>query len=372
MSEPKKISLKKTMRFGVGLLLVILFSVALVAASHYQGNKTIQGIEINLNDENDFSFLQRKDIENLLLKNRNIDLEHTSLDQLDLDRMEAIARTNPWVAKADIYVDNRQVLQVKITQREPVARLFDANGGSFYMDSLLNLMPVSGGYAYAAPVFTNVVLLKNDSLNRILKTKIAYISNVIGADSFWRSQITQIDVQPDQTFVLTPLFGNQRILLGDTAGAVRKLGNLWAFYKQVSTKIGWDKYETLDLRYKDQVVASPSIGWVPPKVTDTGSYEIHNNPALATAAPAKPEAPKADAAVHKPVTAVAKPAATTAKTTAKPKPAVAKKTEKPVAIAKQAAKKDNKPAAKAKAASSKDSKHPTPKYIYSGKKAGNH
>ena len=357
MSEPKKISLKKSLRFGVGLLVVILFSVTLIAASHFQGNKTIQGIEVNLNDENDFSFLQRKDIENLLLKNRNIDLKHTSLDQLDLERMEAIARTNPWVAKADIYVDNRQVLQVKITQREPVARLFDANGSSYYMDSMLNLMPVNEGYSYPAPVFTNVLLLKNDSLNKSLKTKIAYLSEVIGRDSFWRSQITQIDIQPDQTFVLTPLFGNQRIMLGDTAGVSRKLGNLWAFYKQVSGKIGWDKYETLDLRYKDQVIASPSIGWVPPKITDTGSYEIHTAPALAAAKP--------EVKANKPVAVVAKPAVT------KPKPAAAK--ARPVAISRQTTKKEPKPAAKAKAKTeSKDSKKTSPKYIYSGKKTGNH
>lgn len=371
MSEPKKISFKKSLRFAVGLLVVILFSITLIAASYYQGNKTIQGIEVNLNDENDFSFLQRKDIENLLLKNRNIDLKQISLDQLDLGKMEAIAKTNPWVAKADIYVDNRQVLQVKITQREPVARLFDANGGSYYMDSLLNLMPVSSGYSYPAPVFTNVVLLKNDSMNKALKGRIAYLSEVIGRDSFWRSQITQIDVQPDQTFVLTPLFGNQRILLGDTTNVTQKLANLWAFYKQVAGKIGWDKYETLDLRYKEQVVASPSIGWVPPKVTDTGSYEIHNTPALAAA---KPESPKAVAAAPKPEVKAAKPAVAAAKqATPKPKPAAVKKVTKPVVVAKQTVKKETKPAVRAKAGTEKkDVKKASPKYIYSGKKTGNH
>lgn len=370
------------LRFGVGLLVVLLFSVALVAASHYQGNKTIQGIEVNLNDENDFSFLQRKDIETLLLKSRSIDLKHTALDQLDLEKMEAIARTNPWVAKADIYVDNRQVLQVKITQREPVARLFDANGASYYMDSMLHLMPVSEGYSYPAPVFTSVVLLKNDSLNKVLKSKIAYLSTIIGNDSFWHAQVTQVDVQPDQTFVLTPLFGNQRILLGDTANVVQKLDNLKAFYKQVSGKIGWDKYETLDLRYKDQVVAGPSIGWVPPKVTDTGTYEIHSNPAVATVNTPQPQA---NAAAHIPAAPAVKPVAVAAATkpavkqaTTKPVPVAAKKTSKPATIAKQPVKKDTKPVAKAKAKAgaghkdSKDSKKPAPKYIYSGKKPGNH
>ncbi len=119
--------------------------VALLAASRQQNNRTIKGLEVHLNDEQEYSFLQRKDIENLLLKSRHINLSQTSIANLDLRLMEDIARTNPWVARTDIYVDNRQVLQVNIVQREPIARIFDVNGASYYMDSTLHTMPVSQG-----------------------------------------------------------------------------------------------------------------------------------------------------------------------------------------------------------------------------------
>ncbi|MFA6057113.1 MAG: hypothetical protein WC756_02855 [Taibaiella sp.] len=379
MSEERKISSKKVLRFTIGALLVAIFMVALVAASRQQNSKAIKGMEVHLNDEHEFSFLQRKDIEALLLRNRNINLSQTAIAKLDLRLMEDIARTNPWVAKADIFVDNRQLLQVNITQREPVARIFDMNGGSYYMDSLLNTMPVSQGYAYPAPVFTNVPVLRNDSAQASLHKKIAYLSETIGRDSFWHAQVTQIEVQPDQTFVLIPLFGNQRILIGDTVKVQEKLGHLFAFYKNVSGKIGWDKYETLDVRFKNQVVASPSIGWIPPKATDTTTAIIEGP---------DPKANVSTVAVVKPV--VAKPAIQTVKPATpvivkhvakqKPalKPAVVKQnivkakpaTVKPKSVVQASSKTKEK---KKEAVTNKEkTKTQSPKYIYPGKHSGNH
>lgn len=379
MSEERKISSKKVLRFAIGTLLVAIFMVALIAASRQQNNKIIKGMEVHLNDENEFSFLQKKDIETLLLRNRNINLSQTAISKLDLRLMENVARTNPWVAKADVFVDNRQILQVNILQREPVARLFDINGASYYMDSLLHIMPVSEGYTYPAPVFSNVPVIRNDSVRMNLQEKIAYLSEVIGTDSFWNAQVTQVEVQPDQTFVLIPLFGNQRIMIGDTTNIHEKLDHLFAFYKNVSGKVGWDKYEVLDVRYKNQVVASPSIGWVPPKVTDTAVlYEGPDPKAdVVVAAAEKVAAPKAAVA-----TAV-KSATPAVASVARPKPVM-----KP-AVAKTHVTNGNAPAAKAKnvlqaGAKTKEKKKPvkdinkdknkaqSPKYIYPGKHSGNH
>lgn len=364
MSEQKNISTRKVFRFVIGAVLVIIFMVALAAASNRQSNKTIKGLEVKLNDEQAYSFLQQKDIETLLLKNRHIDLGKASIASLDLKLMEDIALTNPWVAKADIYVDNRQVLSVNILQREPIARIFDLNGASYYMDSTLHTMPVSAGYAYAAPVFTNVPVLRQDSMNRVLQSKIARVSKVLQQDSFWQAQITQVAVQPDQTFVLIPLMGNQSILLGDTSRIEDKLKNLMAFYKQVSGKIGWDKYETLDLRFKGQVVASPSIGWVPPRVSDTAAIRVDVPATAPGASILSKDAKPATTRVVQPATVPAKgkPVAVQSGTAKVTPPPVAKKESAKVATP---VKKEQKKETRS------NNKSQSPKYIYTGKHSGN-
>jgi cell division protein FtsQ len=384
MNDERKISTKKVMRFAIGGVLVIIFMIALVVASYQQNTNPIKGLEVQLNEDSHFSFLQKKDVEQLLLNSRNIDLKNTAIGKLDLNMMEKIAMTNPWVADAEVFVDNRNVLQVIIKQREPAARIFDVNG--YYIDSNLSVLPLAPDYSYPAPVFTSVPVIKDHDKEKKILSKMVYLSRTIARDTFWSAQITQIEVQPDESFVLIPLFGNQRLLIGDTTQLKTKLNHLLAFYKNVSGKIGWDTYQTLDVRYKNQVIAFPSIGWVQPKIIDTLGY-IPEGPApekpvlnavkttislptdtkfnLDKAKPSELKPNQQNQQVVEQSHAVAKPkekviTATAAKTVAKTKPVVPKSSVKSAVKPvdnknKNAVKKDNKQEKK------------SPKYIYPGK-----
>src|SRR5690606_7992211 len=102
-----------------------------------------------------------------------------------------------------------------------------------------------------------------------LHNKIRYISQWVANNEFWKKQITQIAVLPNEDFKISSLIGNQAILFGDTSRMQEKFENLLAFYKDVAVKIGWEKYEQLDVRFKGQVIGYPSLGWVAPKAKDT-------------------------------------------------------------------------------------------------------
>jgi cell division protein FtsQ len=181
---------------------------------------------------------------------------------------------------------------------------------------------------------------------------------------------------------LIPLFGNQRILIGDTVNVQEKLGHLFAFYKNVSSKIGWDKYETLDVRFKNQVVASPSIGWIPPKATDTTTAIIEGpdpKASVSTVAAVKPAVAKPAAQTVKPAVQTVKPVIhAVAKQKPTLKPAVVKQnivkakpaTVKPKSVVQASSKAKEK---KKEAVTNKDkTKTQSPKYIYPGKHSGNH
>src|SRR5690606_25211960 len=139
--------------------------------------------------------------------------EDKSINMLDLERMEQIVETNPWIENAEIFVDNRKTLQIDILQRSPLARVFTNSGKGFYLDSNLKEMPVSPGYYYPAPVFTNFPMDLPDSSKRCYLNEIAYIGKVIEADTFWNAQVSQISILPDQSYVLVPLLGEHKILI---------------------------------------------------------------------------------------------------------------------------------------------------------------
>ncbi len=94
-------------------------------------------------------------------------LDQSTISSLDLTSMETRLGKIEWVKKAELFFDNNKVLQVKITQREPIARLFTVSGASFYIDSSLSRLPLSDQFSARLPVFTS---FPSDA--RILKKRI--------------------------------------------------------------------------------------------------------------------------------------------------------------------------------------------------------
>jgi cell division protein FtsQ len=113
-------------------------------------------------------------------------------------------------------------------------------------------------------VVTNVPYLGKDSLGDVIRQEILYVVNTLQKDSFWSAQSAQIMLNDQYKFELMPVAGNQRIILGDTSRLKDKLENVYLFYVHVLNKIGWDKYEVLDARFANQVVATPSLPYKGP------------------------------------------------------------------------------------------------------------
>ena len=89
--------------------------------------------------------------------------------------------------------------------------------------------------------------------NSILKD-IYLLVNYIDNDDFWSAQIDQIYVDNEDEINLVPRLGNNLIHLGTTENFEGKLRNLKAFYKTVLPEVGWNKYELINLEFKDQIV----------------------------------------------------------------------------------------------------------------------
>ncbi len=261
MSEKRRISVRKVIQTLVTILVVTGCTIAILSADHLQSKRTIRNIAIHLRNSNRVHFLDSAQVMGLLFSDRHIDPGHTSISKLDVHKLETIARTNPWVSDAQVFIDNERDVHIFVTQRIPVARLFEDNGNSYYLDTSLRTMPVSTSYVHYTPVITGIPPLRDDSTGLACKGEILVLVNYIAQHPFWNAQIAQIAMANKTNFELIPVLGKQRILFGDTSRMDEKFSNLFSFYQQVSNKVGWDKYETIDLRYKDQVVASPNIKW---------------------------------------------------------------------------------------------------------------
>lgn len=260
----RRVSIRKILQTLVTFLLVGLGVFALQSANRIEKNKTLSGLHIKIFNQHEAGFINEAYAQELLFGSSQAHLNHLRLDRLNLNLMEQKLQSNPWISRAEVYADNEHKLFVHIWQRIPEVRLFTSDGNSYFLDKNLKEIPLSEHYSPLLPVVTNVPQLKSDSSETALRTAIFKVVSTLQQHPFWNAQIAQIAVVNNREFELVPVLGRQRILLGDTSLIHQKLENLLAFYQQVQNKIGWDKYTTIDLRYKDQVVASPALKWKAP------------------------------------------------------------------------------------------------------------
>jgi cell division protein FtsQ len=331
--KKRKISVRRILQVLVTLIVTSGCIVAMTAASRIRDDQKLAGIDIRIRNSK-YGFIDKEEIKALLLSNRHIDLGKTSLRKLDVRQMEGIVDANPWIDDAQVYVDNRHVLHVNVTQRVPMARLFETDGNSYYLDHTLKSMPLSERYIHYTTVVTNVPVMKQeDSAAMVLKANIVALVKFIEKDSFWNAQVSQIIVGEDKTFELVPILGNHRIRIGDTTNMQKKFNNLFAFYNKVLNRIGWNKYEVLDLRYDGQLVASPALPWKKP-VDNMTNINWVNSIVNADEKAAESDTPAAvmPATVNAAMasTNTAKPVLTTAANTVQPTAPVEKPTPKPV------------------------------------------
>lgn len=288
--------------------------VLLGAAMQKKDHKKCSDIRIEITGAEKHMFIDEKDVMDMV--NIAGRVEGTQLSALHLRSMEALVELNPWVKNAEMYVDNKQVLQVQIEERQPVARVFTTNGASFYVDSSGLRLPLSEKISARVPVFTGFPsdkpeLSKPDS--SLLKD-IVKIGRYALADSFWMAQVAQIDITPQANFEMVPLIGNHIVALGNADDIEDKFRRLYTFYTKAWIQNGMNTYETLDVRYGNQVVAIRK--GAAKAVTDSArTKEVMNgmNPE-AVIGNAYPVQPSAAAAKSKDTVAVVK-------TIVKPKPA---------------------------------------------------
>ncbi len=219
---------------------------------------TCTGLDISIDDDNSETFINKKQVKQILETKFGDKIEGAEIEQLNIKTLENTLRKNAWISNVQLYVDNQQQLHVGIAERIPVARIFTQGGQSFYFDSAATVMPLSDNQTANVPVFTNAPnqqtkMLSADSLTW---RQVCELGKFIKADSMLLMQIGQVDVLPNNNFDMYPTIGSHVIRFGSIDNMQDKFHRLSMFYKQVFGKVGLNKYAVIDVRYDKQIVAT--------------------------------------------------------------------------------------------------------------------
>ncbi|MBE7172041.1 MAG: cell division protein FtsQ/DivIB [Williamsia sp.] len=239
----------------VWVLLASGVTVLLAAAIDIKNHKTCQQVKISIQGANRFMFLNNHDIIELISQNGINHPVGKSIAACDLQHLQTLLEKNVWVKEARLFFDNNFVLHVLILEREPVGRVFNEEGQSFYIDSSGALIPPGNKrFVVQLPVFTGFPTTgKGDS---VLLRQISHVSQYILQDSFWKAQIAQVDITPLRQFEMVPTFGSHLIRFGDGEDYTGKFNRLALFYKTVLRNYGFNRYSTISVEYNNQVIGT--------------------------------------------------------------------------------------------------------------------
>jgi cell division protein FtsQ len=86
--------------------------------------------------------------------------------------------------------------------------------------------------------------------------EILEFSTYLSDHPFWKAQIVQVYVDRKGEYELIPRVGAHQILMGSMDHWEQKLHNLELLYRQGFSRYGWNTYETINLKYTNQVICS--------------------------------------------------------------------------------------------------------------------
>lgn len=227
--------------------------------------QTCWNLDIKVHDNNDMLFIDEQSVEKEIL-NLGDPIIGSKMDDIDIDRIDKALKLVSAVKDVNIYKTLDGQVQVRVTQRTPIARILNKDNSSYYLDEEGQIMDLSNTYTAQVLLVSGNILESGSlgSVNQILDNdrlaKVSILDDVfvliktIDEDTFMKSLTDYIYVDENNEFVIIPRIGRQKILVGDNKDLKDKFTNLKSFYKGTINKINIDKYKALSIKFNEQVI----------------------------------------------------------------------------------------------------------------------
>ena len=188
-----------------------------------------------------------------------------AVNTIDADRLETLVSETGVIRHAEIYISQPSVLVMEVEQRDPIVRI-NTDSFSCYADSCGYLLPLIDNITLDLPIISGkvpVVPQKNlrgfpaEGLDWLRHT--LTLTETIRKNSYWSAETEQLWVNNDSDFVIFTRSLPEKFVfgqIGDKDDIRSKLDKMAGYYRTIRPK-ALEKdthYNTIDLRYKDQII----------------------------------------------------------------------------------------------------------------------
>lgn len=183
------------------------------------------------------------------LDRERLNPKNKPVSEAGIDKIEAMFNGKDYVESAECYISNDGIVHLDIVPIKPVMRVFDSTG-SYYLNRQGKRMAAN------ANIFIDLPVVTGNFTNYTEPLKLLPMLEYIEKDEFLRNLVTQVEVKDTNNIFIVPNIVGHIINMGTTDHFQSKFAKLMRMYKEVMPVKGWETYDTINLKWDHQIVAT--------------------------------------------------------------------------------------------------------------------
>jgi len=239
----------------MSLVTIIFGSIGLVEKEY--GERICSSITVDIDNQFENYFINESDIVDLITNGGENRIVGESFDNLNLKSIETTLLNTKFVRDAEVYKDLEGNLIVSINQSRPIARLISNKMSDRYISNQGKVLPLSKRYT-ARVLLIDGTFANDPKLHDLNETEngrqLMSLLNFIEKNEFWKAQIAQMSIDKKGNLNLYTQVSKQVVEFGQPVDIEEKFMKLSIFYKEILPAKGWNSYNRVSVKFKDQIV----------------------------------------------------------------------------------------------------------------------
>lgn len=262
------------------IIMIAWFGFALTVTARMAAADTLAGIDVFLSDPQS-RFVSVADV----VAETGIDpdtLSRCRRETFDLRSLEERLKASDKLQSANATILSNGRIRIDVTPMVPVARVFEKGVPSYYINASGKKISAELRYHIDVPVLVGSF----DSVHPA--SRLLPLLDYIASHPKVGAMVATVTQEADGNIILVPTIVGHVVNFGDTSRVEEKFKLLRAFYRNVAPVKGWDTYDTIAVKWRDQVVATrrdkaPAPIPLPTVEEQTGELDINDNETVAKA-----------------------------------------------------------------------------------------
>lgn len=239
--------LKKILTYIATAAIACYLVFAFVIIPMLDDNDNCKGIAVNISN-NKLGTITNENIEEML-NEEGLHPQGLVIDSVNCSSIENYINSLTLIKECQVYKTNSKMIVVDIVCREPVLKVIDKCGSTYYVD-------IEGEKIADIKKPLRLPVASGEIDDTMIGKELLSVVAAIEKDPFWLAQIQQIYFNDKKEAIITPRLGDHIIELGSVRHIDEKLANLKTFYINGLGTVGWNKYSKLNIKISNKVICT--------------------------------------------------------------------------------------------------------------------